>query len=264
MRAFEFTPGTLPVLVAIPHAGTQLTPDISNDLVNKARALPDTDWHLARLYQFARDMGASTLVANYSRLVIDLNRAADGPERINPTFTGLYPDSLLDGTPCYSPSHRPDSKARLQALEMIWRPWHQQIDHELHRIKQEHGYALLLDAHASVSQLPRRFDGTLPDLCVGTLNGQSCSPALEYHLMECLAGLHGLTFAVNKQFKGGYTLKAWGHPEDNIHALQLVISRAAYMQEQAPYAWENKKAEKIQPMLKKVVGSLMACGSALA
>jgi formiminoglutamase len=74
---YHFTAGSAPLLISIPHAGTQLTPEVDNGLSDAARPLGDTDWHIPRLYDFAHALGASMLVGNYSRFVIDLNRPAD-------------------------------------------------------------------------------------------------------------------------------------------------------------------------------------------
>lgn len=84
---YHFTAGSAPLLISIPHAGTQLTPEVDNGLSDAARPLGDTDWHIPRLYDFAHALGASMLVGNYSRFVIDLNRPADD-------------------TPLYTPHHR--------------------------------------------------------------------------------------------------------------------------------------------------------------
>jgi len=77
MTPFDFTPGSLPLLVSIPHAGTQLTPEVEAGLSEAARGLPDTDWHIPLLFDFMRDLGASVLIGRYSRFVIDLNRPPD-------------------------------------------------------------------------------------------------------------------------------------------------------------------------------------------
>jgi N-formylglutamate deformylase len=80
---FVFHQGTKPLLLSIPHMGTHLPSTIHDRLTDEARRVPDTDWHLDRLYGFARKMGASVLQATHSRYVIDLNRPPDN--------TSLYP-----------------------------------------------------------------------------------------------------------------------------------------------------------------------------
>jgi N-formylglutamate deformylase len=105
--SYEFRPGTTPVLVSMPHGGTDLPAPILERLSEPARPLPDTDWHIPRLYEFAADLGASMVTARYRRYVIDLNRPPDD-ERLyaGQATTGLCPDLLFDGAPLYADGRR--------------------------------------------------------------------------------------------------------------------------------------------------------------
>ena len=165
---YEFTAGTSPLLISIPHAGTRLTPEVAEGLSEAAQPLGDTDWHIPRLYNFARALGASVLVGNYSRFVIDLNRPSDDKPLYTTATTGLYPDTLFDGRDTFKPGKIPTDARRQDYLAQIWQPYHQRIQSELARIKQRFGYALLFDAHSIASVIPRLFDGQLPDLNLGT------------------------------------------------------------------------------------------------
>lgn len=173
---FEFQSGQLPLMISIPHAGTRLTPAVEKGLTDEARPLQDTDWHIPRLYDFARAMGASILVGNYSRLVIDLNRPADDKPLYTTATTGLFPDVLFDGRPSFQPDAAPSDEERAGYLQNIWQPYHQQLQNELARLKAQHGYALLFDAHSIASVIPRLFDGKLPDLNLGTNGGKAAQP----------------------------------------------------------------------------------------
>src|SRR5690625_3970010 len=62
MDIFTLHKGTAPLLVSVPHDGTAVPDDIAARLTESARRVPDTDWHIARLYGFARELGASVLV----------------------------------------------------------------------------------------------------------------------------------------------------------------------------------------------------------
>ena len=95
--------GELPLLVSVPHAGTHLPPEIEASMTPEARALPDTDWYVDRLYAFCVRMGAGLLVANYSRYVIDLNRAAADTSLYPGQFsTGLCPSTTFGGQRLYT------------------------------------------------------------------------------------------------------------------------------------------------------------------
>ena len=76
-KVLNFKQGRVPLLISMPHAGVRLTPAVEAGLIPAAKSLPDTDWHIPQLYDFAAELGASTLAAEYSRFVIDLNRPSD-------------------------------------------------------------------------------------------------------------------------------------------------------------------------------------------
>lgn len=257
MKPFEFTQGTLPLLFSAPHAGTALTTEVQQGLSEAARGLPDTDWHIPQLYDFLRDSGASLLVANYSRFVIDLNRPPDNQALYTTATTGLYPETLFDGTPTFKPGMTPTDSQRQGYLQQIWLPYHQQLQQELARIKQKFGYALLFDAHSIASVIPRLFDGELPDLNLGTNDGLSCSPAITQGLCDLCAAQSDFSWVMNGRFKGGYITRAYGKPEQGQHAVQLELAQCNYMDETPPFAWRGDKAAKLQPLLKKIIDRIL-------
>jgi len=67
MDSYTLHRGTAPLLISMPHDGIVLPDDITARLVPEARRVPDTDWHVSRLYAFARELGASMLRPKYSR-----------------------------------------------------------------------------------------------------------------------------------------------------------------------------------------------------
>ncbi|AXU95810.1 MAG TPA: N-formylglutamate deformylase [Erwinia persicina] len=257
MNAFQFSAGTLPLLLSIPHAGTQLTPEVEAGLSEAARGLPDTDWHIPQLYDFAREMGISVLVGNYSRFVIDLNRPPDNQALYTTATTGLYPETLFDGTPTFIPGKTPTPAQREGYLHNIWQPYHNNIQQELARLKQQHGYALLFDAHSIASVIPRLFDGQLPDMNLGTNDGVSCSTAITRRLTECCQAQSAFSWVLNGRFKGGYITRAYGRPEAGQHAIQLELAQCNYMDEQPPFGWREDKAARLQPLLRQLIGTLL-------
>jgi formiminoglutamase len=256
MKPFEFTQGTLPLLFSAPHAGTALTPEVEQGLSEAASALPDTDWHIPQLYDFLGESGASMLVANYSRFVIDLNRPPDNEALYTTATTGLYPETLFDGTPTFKPGMTPTLAQRQGYLETIWMPYHQQIQQELARIREKFGFALLFDAHSIASVIPRLFSGKLPDLNLGTNGGLSCSPAISEALTACCRAQTEFSWVMNGRFKGGYITRAYGKPEQNQHALQLELAQCNYMDEAPPFGWRGDKAASLQPLLKKLIAAM--------
>ena len=82
MNLYEFHRGTPPLLISIPHSGTELPEALAHRFTVTGRGMPDTDWHVHLLYDFARGLGASIITANYSRYVVDLNRSPDSASAV--------------------------------------------------------------------------------------------------------------------------------------------------------------------------------------
>lgn len=258
---YHFIPGTAPILISIPHAGTHLTPEVASGLSDAALPLSDTDWHIPKLYDFARALGASILVGQYSRFVIDLNRPSDDKPLYTTATTGLYPDTLFDGRATFKPGMTPTDAQRQQYLDEIWQPYHQKIQSELARMKQEFGYALLFDAHSIASVIPRLFDGQLPDLNLGTNSGESCAPALSEILEKTCQQQTRFTHVLNGRFKGGYITRAYGQPENDVHAVQLELAQVNYMEEIEPFSYSEDKASELQALLKPLLAGMVSWGS---
>ncbi|MHC9057602.1 N-formylglutamate deformylase [Pantoea sp. y20] len=260
MTPFHFTAGKIPLLVSIPHAGTQLTPEVDAGLSDAARGLPDTDWHLPLLYDFVRDLGASVLIGHYSRFVIDLNRPADNQPLYTTATTGLYPETLFDGSPTFAPGKTPSAEVRQGYLDTIWQPYHQQLQQELARLKAEHGYALLFDAHSIASVIPRLFEGRLPDLNIGTNDGASCSTAVINAIKQVCNAQNDYSWIANGRFKGGYITRAYGQPDQGVQAVQLELAQLNYMDETPPFAWQQDRAAQLHKVLIPLMQAFLDAG----
>jgi len=259
MKAFEFRRGKAPLLVSMPHTGTHIPADIQARLTPAALALPDTDWHLERLYDFLDALGASVLVATHSRYVVDLNRPPDDASLYpGQDTTGLVPVDTFHKEPLYKAAV-PDAGEIAQRVETCWRPYHRKLDEELQRMKHEHGYALLWDAHSIFSVLPRFFPGRLADLNLGTADGRSCAPGIGEALLEAVRGFSSV---LNGRFKGGYITRTYGRPAEHIHAVQLELSEATYMAEVPPYAFRDDLANRLRPVLRELLERFLRLGPA--
>ncbi|WP_075180808.1 N-formylglutamate deformylase [Pantoea sp. 1.19] len=260
MNACQLTEGSLPLLISVPHAGTALTPEVEAALAPAARGLPDTDWHIPQLYAFAHERGASLLVGHYSRYVIDLNRPPDDTPLYTTATTGLFPDTRFDGTPLFVEGKAPDATARRRYLKDIWQPYHRALQRELNRLRIKFGYALLLDAHSIASVVPRLFTGTLPDVNLGTHSGASCHPAVREALEATCAAQTQFSWVLDGRFKGGYITRAYGQPDRHQHALQLELAQRNYMDETPPFRWQPERAAALQPMLARLIDTLLSSG----
>lgn len=252
--AFRFHQGTAPLLVSMPHVGTYVPPAIAARLTDEARHVPDTDWHLETLYDFARALGASILVATHSRYVVDLNRPPDGASLYpGQSVTGLCPVDTFDDTPLYARGDVPDDAEIAARREAVWQPYHRQLAAELARIRAAHGVAVLWDAHSIRSVLPRFFEGKLPDLNLGTGQGTSCDPALAQTVFGIAQQASGYTAVLNGRFTGGYITRHYGQPVQNVHAIQLEMTQSSYMQEQLPFDYLPALAAGVQPHLRRML-----------
>lgn len=259
-KVLNFTRGRLPLLISMPHAGLRLTPAVEAGLVEPARSLPDTDWHLPQLYAFAAEQGASILAAEYSRFVIDLNRPADDQPLYSGATTGLYPATLFDGSPLFREGLAPCATERASYLTDIWTPYHQTLAQELARLRDEFGYALLFDAHSIRSHVPHLFEGRLPDFNLGTFDGASCAPQLASRLAGICANATGYSQVLNGRFKGGHITRHYGNPAGHIHAVQLELAQSTYMEEFAPFRFRQDLASPTQAVLKTLVQELLDWG----
>ena len=261
MEPFHLTRGDTPLLVSVPHAGLHVPEAIAERFTDEAKALPDTDWHVDRLYDFAGDLGAGILCATHSRYVIDLNRDPEGAELYpGADNTELCPTTTFDSLPIYRDGMAPDAGEIAERRTAYWQPYHQVLATELDRLKREHGYALLYDAHSIRSQVSRFFEGTLPDLNIGTGGGKSAEPALTIRLALLCQDSHDYETAVNGRFKGGYITRHYGDPANRVNAVQMELAQTAYMDEAPPYPYDEAKADRLRPLLTSVLQKMLDWG----
>lgn len=245
---YDYHAGTTPLVVNVPHAGIELPGAIASRLTEAALALPDTDWHVDRLVEPARRVGASLLRATHSRYVIDLNRGRDDQPLYKGATTGLVPAVTFDGDPVYR-DEAPAGDEVHERIERYWQPYHDRLRETLETVRQRHGYALLFDVHSIRSTVPRLFEGRLPDLNLGTFEGRSCAPELQERVAECLAGDEAFSTVVNGRFKGGFITRHYGRPGEGVHALQLETAQACYMDESRPRAFDAARAQPLMDRL---------------
>ena len=250
-EVFTFREGRGPLLVSVPHDGRGVPPAIRERMTAAGWELPDTDWHVARLYDFVHELDASLLVANYSRYVVDLNRpASDATLYPGQVATGLCPVQTFAGDDIYE-TGAVDANDRQQRIDRYWRPYHEQLGAALAAIQERYGYALLWDAHSIPSRVPRLFDGELTELNVGTYGGKSCAPAIETGITaEALAS--PFAAVLNGRFQGGFITRHYGDPAGRVHAVQLEIAQRVYMDEPAR-AYDVEKASRLRGTLRHLL-----------
>ena len=258
MDTFTLHRGTAPLLVSLPHDGSAIPEDLAARMTPQARRAPDTDWHVSRLYAFARDLGASVLVPRYSRYVVDLNRPEDDTSLYpGQNTTGLCPAVRFTGEPLYLDGQQPTSDDVAARVGTYWRPYHDALRGELERLHAAHGRVVLWEGHSiRGSGLPFLFEGRLPDLNLGTAAGTSCSPALQARLEGVLAAQAAYDCVANGRFKGGHITRHYGRPADGIDAVQLEISQRTYMDEDS-FEYDEAKAADLQVVLRDLLAAAM-------
>ncbi len=252
----DFEAGAAPLLISVPHAGTDIPDSIANRMRAAGRALVDTDWHVDRLVEGIERAGAGVLRAGHSRYVVDLNRSPEDQPLYPGAGTGLVPVESFSGEALYQADREPDAEERRQRVERFWQPYHDRLRSELDATRKRHGFAVLLDVHSIASRVPRLFEGRLPDLNLGTFDGRSADADLIERARARLSQAEGFTTVVDGRFKGGYITRHYGQPSQGVHALQIEIAQAAYMNEHDPQVFDPARARPLMAWLEQFVASL--------
>lgn len=254
--SFQLHLGTVPLLISMPHNGSHIPADIADNMTESGLSSRDTDWFKDKLYQFALELGAYVLKPECSRYVIDLNRDPAGVNLYpGANSTELCPTTAFDLSPLYLENKTPDQEEISRRVQLYWQPYHDAIEKTLSQMLDTYGVAVLLEAHSIKSQVPRFFEGTLPDFNFGTANGESCDSSLLDHIEQ--VNYSPYSQVSNGRFKGGYITRHYGKPEKNIHAVQLELSQRTYMDEEK-LTYCEQRAEQVIPKLKELVQTLIS------
>jgi N-formylglutamate amidohydrolase len=255
---FERELGEAPLVVSFPHSGTDLPDDVAARLSETGRSLIDTDWYVDRLYAFVRELGATTLRANVSRYVVDLNRDPSGVSLYpGQRTTGVCPVETFEGEALYEAGLEPGAPEIAARVEKYWTPYHRELEALVDRALARHGYTVLLDGHSIWGQLPLLFDGDLPDINMGTNSGASCATALTNAAEASLSG-SSYSHVTNGRFKGGYITRHYGVPARGVHAVQIELNQSTYLADRSRTAWDNRKAAMLSRTLANICTALLA------
>jgi N-formylglutamate deformylase len=256
--------GGAPLLLCMPHTGTEIPADIETGFVSPWLARKDTDWWIDRLYEFAGELGATLVRTGMSRSVIDANRDPSGVSLYpGQATTELCPTTTFDGEPLYKDGHAPDEAEIARRRTAYFEPYHRAVTEQIARLRGLHPKIVVYDCHSIRSQIPRLFAGTLPNFNLGTFSGASCTPQLA-HAIEALCDASAFSRVTNGRFKGGYTTRHYGKPAQGVHAVQMELACRGYMDEPAaathegnwPQKFEAARAAALRETLERV---LQAC-----
>ena len=259
---FELARGSSPLLISVPHDGRRIPTGLIERMTPEGLSIPDTDWHVARLYRLAADLGAGMLVARWSRYVVDLNRNPDGSALYpGASETGICPISTFANAPIYVEGGEPGAAEITERVQRYWRPYHRALEAELKRLRALHGYALLWDAHSIRSRVPRFFTGELPDYNLGTADGDSCPEAVT---RAVAAGVpDSCSVVINGRFKGGHITRHYGNPAQRVLAVQLELSQSVYLDQENPSRWDSDRAAQARCVIGKMLTTFLTSGGDL-
>ena len=262
------TRGDAPLVVSLPHTGTQFPPGFESRLVSPWRGRKDADRYLDRLYDFAADLGATVVRTTISRTVIDVNRDPSGVSLYpGQATTALCPVDTFDGEALYVPGGEPSADEITARRTRYFEPYHAALASELMRLRAHHAHVVLYDGHSIRSLIPRLFEGLLPQWNIGTHDGRSCATALT-RKVESRCDSSGQPRVTNGRFKGGYITRHYGRPADGVHALQMELACRGYMREPegaaTPENWPSPYVEAEAARLRATLHAILESAVAFA
>ena len=223
--------GEAPLILSMPHVGVGLPDGFETRFVSPWLARHDADWHVDKLYAFARDLGSTIVRTTVSRSVIDVNRDPSG-QSLYPgqATTGLCPVETFDGEPLYRPGEEPDADEIAARRETWFAPYHWALTMEIDRLRAANANVVVYDCHSIRSVIPRLFPGELPQFNIGTNSGAACASGVRAAVeAPCVASKLGAV--VDGRFKGGWITRHYGRPEAGVHAIQMELAIRGYLAE---------------------------------
>lgn len=259
--------GAAPLVVTFPHTGIDFA-DAGGAFRSEWIARRDADWWVDRLYDFASDLGATTVRTRISRSVIDVNRDPSGASLYpGQATTELCPMTTFDGEPLYRDAG-PDPAEIARRRSLWFDPYHAAVQAEIARLRAKHGGVVVYDAHAIRSHVPRLFDGELPQFNIGTNGGATCDAALSL-AVERICAASGHSYVLDGRFRGGWTTRHYGQPADGVHAVQMELAMRGYMDEPSepdeaswPSALNTAYAADIRPILRDICAACITFAAA--
>jgi len=259
---YRLWPGSGPLLISLPHDGSELPSDLHERMTASAQTVPDTDWHVGRLYDFARAMGASILRPRWSRYVVDLNRPPDGAALYpGQSETGLCPLLTFMREAIYRDEQAPSTAEISERVDRYWRPYHSALASTLSHLRERFDRVLLWEGHSIVGTCPMFFEGRLPDYNLGTADERSCAPDIAAAVADMLRR-SGARFAINGRFKGGFITRRYGQPHTGVSAIQMELAQSNYMREGAPFDYDESLAATTIPVLRSMLQASLSALSA--
>ncbi|MCA9562291.1 MAG: N-formylglutamate amidohydrolase [Myxococcales bacterium] len=265
------------VIVNVPHAGVEIPPEVAPTLsAPREDWMRDVDFAVDEIVCDAPDGGATLLASQISRFVVDLNRAPTDvprdayPDASEPLPTisygrrGLIWLETTRGVPALR-GHLTDTQ--FEQRMAYYTPYHALLASLIEERRQRFGASVLIDGHSmpSMGQSGHGDTGVRrADIVLGDFDGQSCAPQLTLTVEQCLLEL-GFEVVRNRPYRGGYDTEHYGKPDSSVHALQIEINRALYMDEDEVSTIASgltRVREAMAEVVRRVVALRLGCSRA--
>ncbi|EJZ18310.1 N-formylglutamate amidohydrolase, partial [Rhizobium sp. Pop5] len=236
---------TIPFVYNSPHSGRIYPPEfIAQSRLEGIAIRRSEDHYVDELFSSAVALGAPLLAANFPRAYLDVNRE---PYELDPRmFDGLLPpyaniNSLRVagglGTIPRIVAENMEIYARrlpvqegLDRVEAVYKPYHAALRRLIARTHVQFGFGVLIDCHSMPGNVRVAGCTARPDFIIGDRYGTSASAELSRAAIAILEEM-GFTAIRNKPYAGGFITEHYGRPSRGLHALQIEVNRAIYVDE---------------------------------
>jgi N-formylglutamate amidohydrolase len=118
----------------------------------------------------------------------------------------------------------------IRRIEGLYKPYHRALRRLFTRVHRDFGAAVLIDCHSMPSTAGSKDERPRADVVLGDRYGTSCVAAVA-EIVESTLRAKGYSVSRNKPYAGGFITEHYGNPAAGLHAIQLEINRALYMDE---------------------------------
>ncbi|MBV9560077.1 MAG: N-formylglutamate amidohydrolase [Bradyrhizobium sp.] len=234
-----------PIIFNSPHSGSAYPGEfLGASRIDLPTLRRSEDSFMDELIRSLSDAGFAVIRVHFPRSYVDVNRE---PYELDPRmFTGRLPSFantrsmrvagglgtiprvVGDGQEIYR--ERLSVEEALGRIELLYKPYHRALRRLINKVHQAFGVVLLVDCHSMPSIGVARDEPRRPDVVIGDRYGTSCAPLLPDAVEATMAGL-GYSVGRNKPYAGGFITEHYGNPASGLHAVQLELNRAIYMDE---------------------------------
>ncbi len=237
-----------PLVLSSPHSGSIYPRGFLASARLDAVALRRSeDAFVDDLFAGAAACGAPLLRARFPRAYLDLNRE---PYELDPRmFDGKLPSFVntrsvrvagglgtiarVVGEAQEIYAGRLSVEEAMDRIERLYKPYHATLRQLLDRAHRRCGFAVLIDCHSMPSLPSTAVSGerrVATDFVVGDRYGTSSDPSLVQALEQAIRDA-GYVVQRNKPYAGGFITEHYGTPQRGVHAIQIEVRRALYMDE---------------------------------